>query len=157
MELHLLCGVPGCGKSTLAESLSGYVISTDQLRKFLCGDEAIFKHDKLVFQLLETITKYMVSNKQNVIIDATNITIKSRKIFIDIAKEHGAKVIVHWIDCPLAKAKERNSNRERHVPEVVISSMYKSFQPPTTQEGIDIINIYKADLVMDSVLEASKN
>ncbi len=142
MELHILCGIPGCGKSTLAESLSGYIISTDQVRKFLWGDESFFKHDKLVFQLVEIITKYMISKKEDLIIDATNITKKSRKIFIDIAKEHGAKVIVHWIDCPLAKAIEQNSQRERRVPEAVIRSMYKSFQPPTTQEGIDIIKVY---------------
>lgn len=155
MELHLLCGIPGCGKSTLAESLSYYVISTDQLRKFLWGNETVFKHDKLIFQLVATITKYMVTKKQNVIIDATNITKKSRKMFIDIAKPHEAKIIVHWIDCPLAKAIEQNSKRERQVPEVVIRSMFKSFQPPTIQEGIDIIKIYKTDLGLDSVIEAT--
>jgi len=78
MELHLLCGIPGCGKSTLAQSLTGYIISTDQFRKFLWGDENVCKHDKLIFRIVETLTEYMLSIKQNVIIDATNITPKSR-------------------------------------------------------------------------------
>lgn len=33
---HLLCGIPGSGKSTIAKDLNGYVVSTDSIRKF-CG------------------------------------------------------------------------------------------------------------------------
>ena len=154
MQLHLLCGIPGCGKSSLAKSLSGYIISTDQLRKFLWDDESVFKYDKLVFRLIEMIAKYMLSIGKDVIIDSTNITINSRKKYIDIARRYGAKVTVHWVDCQVDKAIEQNALRERNVPEVVIYSMNKSFQPPNIDEGIDTIMIYHPDLGLESVIES---
>lgn len=146
MKLHLLCGIPGCGKSTLAKSLPGYLISSDQLRKCLWGAETVFNYNKLIFNLMEVIVTYMLSTKQDVIVDSTNITKKSRKKFIDIAKDYRAEVIVHWVDCPIEIAIEQNSKRERQVPIVVIRSMAKSLQPPTTEEGIQVVMVYKPDL-----------
>lgn len=154
MELHLLCGIPGCGKSSLAKSLTGYLISTDELRKFLWGDEAVLKYDKLVFKLIEIIVNYMLSTGKDVIVDSTNITKRSRKKYIDIAKRYETKVTVHWVNCPVEKAIIQNSQRDRNVPEVVIRSMNKSFQPPVIEEGIDTIKIYKPDLGLESVIES---
>lgn len=155
MELHLLCGIPGCGKSTLVKSLSGFIVSTDELRKFLWNDETFLKYDKLVFELAETTVKYLLSIKQDVIVDSTNINSRRRKVYIDLAKIYGARVTVHWVNCPLSTALEQNSQRQRNVPEAVIRSMYKAFQPPGIQEGIDEIKIYQtASLNIQSVIKA---
>ncbi|MFZ5754945.1 MAG: AAA family ATPase [Bacillota bacterium] len=61
MKLHILCGIPGSGKSTLGTRLPGYIVSTDSLRKFLWNYEAIVQHDTLVFTLAEKIIAYLLS------------------------------------------------------------------------------------------------
>lgn len=146
MKFHILCGVPGSGKSTLTKRLSGYVVSTDSIRKFLWGDESVIKQDKLVFDLAESIIDYMLTFEQDVIFDATNLTAAKRARFIKVARRHQAAVLLHWVNCPLQTALERNSERERKVPVTVIKSLYKSFQMPKTEEGIDIIKVYGPDL-----------
>lgn len=146
MILHLLCGIPGSGKSTVAKNIPGYVVSTDAIRKFLWEDESVLKYDKLVFELAESIIRYMLSRKHDVIFDATNLKVKIRTQYIRLAGDLGAKTIVHWVDCGLETAIKRNQERDRHVPVPVIRAFYKSLQPPTISEGMDRIVIYREDL-----------
>ncbi|GBG57513.1 HDIG domain-containing protein [Sporomusaceae bacterium FL31] len=146
MELHILCGIPGSGKSTLLKNLSGTIVSTDAIRKFLWKDESKVKHDKLVFQIADEMIKYMLSIKDNVIFDATNLTLQKRKKYILLAKTYNADITVHWINCPINVAIGRNANRERKVPVPVIISLYKSLQPPDISEGMNRIKIYREDL-----------
>ncbi len=145
MEFHLLCGIPGCGKSTLVSRLPGYVVSTDQIRKFLWNDESDLKHDKLVFKVAEMIIRYMLAHQHDVILDSTNITKKKRMRYIRLAKRYDAEVTIHWVKCSLEKALAQNALRERHVPEKVIAAMFRGFQPPSVEEGADHIKIYEHD------------
>lgn len=142
MTLHILCGIPGSGKSTLSGQLSGYLVSTDQLRKFLWDDEKVVKHDKLVFNLAGEMIDYLLAIKHDVIFDATNLTRDKRKRFIDLAQKYNVKVILHWVSCPLRVALKRNAARERRVPEGVIIGLQQSFQKPGLEEGFDTIRIY---------------
>lgn len=146
MILHILCGIPGSGKTTVAKRLPGYVVSTDSIRKYLWGDEAVVKHDKLVFQLAEAIIDYLLGRGEDTVFDATNLTTVKRARFINIAKKHKATVVLHWIQCSLPAALQRNARRERRVQERVIKALFKSFQTPFFAEGIDIINIYGESL-----------
>jgi len=142
MFLHLLCGIPASGKSTLSTNIPGYVISTDSIRKFLWNAESVIKHDRLVFSLAENIADYLLSKGTDIILDATNLSKEKRGMFIKIARKYHARVTLHWVNCPLETALERNAARERKVPETVIKSLYKSFQLPKTEEGIDVIRLY---------------
>lgn len=152
MKLHILCGIPGSGKSTLVQRLSGFVVSTDNIRKFLWQDESVVKHDKLVFHLAESIIDYMLSKGKDVIFDATNLTIAKRSKFINLGKRHRATVVLHRVNCPLETAIERNSRRDRKVPVPVIKSLHKSFQMPKLGEGIDVIKVYGKELSLTKVI-----
>ena len=151
MKLHLLCGIPGSGKSTLARRLSGFVLSTDQIRNFLWGDEAVVEHDRLVFNLARDIFDYLLSKGQDVVFDATNLTIAKRRGFIERARKNGATVILHRIECSLHTALKRNESRERKVPEMIIRLLYKSYQKPKTEEGINVIKIYGENLRLKKI------
>lgn len=155
MEFHILCGIPGSGKSTLLKQLPGYIVSTDTIRKFLWNDESIVKHDKLVFEIADGMIKYMLSVKNNVIYDATNLTIEKRRKYILLAKTFGADVTVHWINCLVGVAIGRNAKRERKVPVPVILALYKALQPPGISEGMDRIKIYREDLSLVEVISSS--
>jgi predicted kinase len=152
MKIYIV-GAVSSGKSTLAKRLDGFIVSTDSIRGFLWGNEAIIKHSKLVFTLAENITHYMLSINENVVFDATNVTIKGRKKYIDLGRKYNAKVILHWIDCPLQAAIKRNKKRERKVPEKILKAFYNRFQAPTLNEGMNILNIYNENLELIDVLE----
>lgn len=152
MILHILCGIPGSGKSTISQRLNDYVVSTDHLRKCLWGDESIIKYDKLIFDLSEKIISYMLKNNDPVIFDATNLTKARRSKLINLAKSFNAQVILHWVQCPLEIAIERNLQRERKVPIHIIKALYNSFQEPTLEEGLDKIKIYNSDLNLTEVI-----
>ncbi|MDA8211392.1 MAG: AAA family ATPase [Clostridia bacterium] len=152
MKFHILCGIPGSGKSTIARRLPGYVVSTDTIRKFLWQDESVVKHDKLVFHLAESISNYLLALGEDVIFDATNLTIVKRRRYINLARRYHATVTLHWVNCPLQTAIERNSRRERKVPVTVIKSLYNSFQKPKLEEGIDVIKVYGQGLNLTKVI-----
>lgn len=142
MILHMLCGIPGSGKSTLVPRLKGYVVSTDGIRKYLWGDESVVKHDRLVFRIADDIINYQLSAGKNVIFDATNLTADRRMKYVEMAGRHQAPVVLHWVKCPLPVAIERNLKRERKVPVPVIKALYDSFQEPTNQEGFRVVKVY---------------
>lgn len=146
MFLHLLCGIPASGKSTLSTRVPGYVISTDSIRKFLWNDESVVKHDRLVFRLAENIADYLLGKRTDVILDATNLSKEKRGMFIKIGHKYHARVALHWVNCPLGTALERNAARDRKVPETIIKALHKSFQLPHTEEGIDVIRLYDHNL-----------
>jgi adenylate kinase family enzyme len=84
---HFLIGLPASGKSTLAQILAqescGLVVSTDQVRAHLYGDEAI----QGVWQEIETEVlsqvKGAINQRQSVIYDATNANCLWRTGFYD--------------------------------------------------------------------------
>lgn len=152
MKLHLMCGIPGSGKSTLARQIPGYLVSTDSIRKFLWQDESVVKHDKLVFNLAESIVDYVLGRCWDAVLDATNLTVAKRTRFINLAVKHGARVMLHWVKCPLETAIERNFCRDRQVPVEIIKSLYKSFQMPTNDEGLNVIRIYDPFLRTEKII-----
>lgn len=152
MTLHILTGIPGSGKSTIARSIPGHVVSTDNIRKFLWQDESITSHDKLVFQLADCIMNYLLRRGQDVIFDATNVSAVRRKKYINLAKSHKAKVILHWVNVPVDTAIERNLKRQRKVPVRVIRALNKSFQEPKIKEGLDQIKIYGMNLELQKIV-----
>ncbi len=152
MKFHLLCGIPGSGKSTVALRLSGYIVSTDSLRKFLWQDESVVKHDRLIFYLAESIIDYLLGLGKDVVFDATNLTVAKRSRYINLVGKHQVTVIVHWINCPLETAIERNSKRDRKVPVTVIKSLSRSFQRPKIEEGIDAIKVYGQELNLTGII-----
>ncbi len=62
-----------------------------------------------------------------------------------LAQESSARVILHWVDCPLKVAIKRNLQRERQVPVNIITALYNSFEAPSTAEGLDVIRVYDQD------------
>lgn len=142
-RLALMCGVSGSGKSTWAKAhawINSYIVlSSDNYRQHILGDVNSQEHNFRVFNWLQDTCKYLLHEKSNVLIDATNITAKSRKSFIDIARAVGADIYVYVLKTTAEDCHIRNAERERKVPEHVIKRQLSQYQRPTIEEGISNI------------------
>lgn len=142
-DFVMLVGLPGSGKSTLIEKeYTNYCVhSSDAIREELSGDVNNQDINKQVFEVLHKRVKEDLSNGKNVVYDATNISWKRRKAFLQELSS-----IPCWKNCvimatPFEMCVERNKARERTVPYFVIERMYKNFDIPWYNEGWDVIEI----------------
>ena len=139
-----LCGPASTGKSTLAKVLkkryNGIVVSTDAIREELYGDASIQENPKKVFQIAYERIKKNLQIGKTVIFDAMCLTPKDRKRVLKVAKPWNRGFnVVFAATIPLPIAKERNSQRERKVPNDVIEKQFLRYVVPTLDEGWDVI------------------
>lgn len=150
VKLILLIGLPGSGKSSLAQKLLSVepklkLISSDRIRKQLFGDEAIQGAWFLIWQQVQRefgqahgeISQKIV---QAAIYDATNAQRRNRREAIAIARATGFTHITGlWVDTPVWLCLSRNRQRSRIVPEEVIFRMHRQLRdaPPSLNEGLD--------------------
>lgn len=143
-EFIMLVGLPASGKSTYAAKLKeqGYHIhSSDAIREELTGDENAQDKNTDVFATLHKRVKDDVSNGISCVYDATNMSMKRRKAFLDEIKKYNCHKKCVLFVIPVEVCKERNKNRERKVPEEVFDKMLKQFNVPMRYEGWDEIKI----------------
>ena len=147
-----MIGIPGSGKSTWIKNNvfnDSVILSTDDLIE-IAAQEAGLTYNEVFEDNIENATKkffdsikFHVSKDNNIIIDRTNLTIKSRKRILDLIPDTYKKIAI-VINCsdPFIHAPRLMSRKGKTIPEYVFQSMIKSFQPPTVEEGFDDINIF---------------
>lgn len=142
--LEMFIGIPGCGKSTHARKMmekdsSIVIVSSDAIRKELYGSEEDQSHNQEVFNEVFKRTRAALANDLHVIVDATNLSRKRRIAFLKQFNNCEKRATVFAV--PFEVCCERNSSRERIVPQYAMDRMYRSFQPPHYAEGFDDIQI----------------
>ena len=150
----LLVGPPLSGKSFyIKEYLKNIdsnvrVISRDELVMEVYGSDdynTAFKevNQKDVDRLLDLRLKEVNINKENVIIDMTNMVVNRRvKTLRYFSDGYYKEVIVFPVletEEYDRRNKERNVNENKWIPPFVISSMLNSYQEPTLDEGFNKI------------------
>lgn len=115
--LHLLMGLPGAGKSTLARQLSELTkatrLSSDETRIMLF-DEPCFsqdEHDRL-YAILDHNLEHLLAAGMDVIYDAN----LNRRVHRDekyaTAREYDAEVKLWWVQTPEELAKQRRVDEQ---------------------------------------------
>jgi len=158
----LLCGVPTSGKSTWVKNHPGYTI--------ISSDNIIENHAKVtgssyneVFEdyigsaieiMLEQL-KYAVNHNQNIIVDQTHLTPKSRKRKLRLIPNHYEKICVYF-EIPKDEMFRRNKNADRTktVPRRVLIQMHDSYIRPTEKEefsGVYNGHFYNCPLTDDNL------
>lgn len=81
MELILICGLSGSGKSTiskeLAEKHNAIILSTDAIREEIYGNLECQDNPEKIFGILRYRIRKNLENNRNIIVDATNLTVKT--------------------------------------------------------------------------------
>lgn len=147
--LYVLCGLQGSGKSTYAKKfkLGMYgdetivIASSDEVRKQYPDAK-----NETIFQFVYQMANDALADGKSVIIDATNITIKSRRQVFANIKVDCEKICVVFCtpyeEC-VKRVKDRNAlskaTGDHFVPLDVLERYYKSFEVPFIEEGWDYI------------------
>lgn len=142
---YMTVGLPGSGKSCLAESIPGVVIhSSDAIRAELLGDVNDQTKQAQVFEVLHQRVLDDLMAGKDVVYDATNIDYKRRVVFlrqVRALRRQDLRAVCLFMAVPYEMCVERNNARERVVPETVIRRMYLKFDVPMMVEGWDEIRI----------------
>jgi predicted kinase len=143
-HIILVVGAPGSGKSTWAKNYESthndiMYLSSDEMRaKFGTGEDDQTVSGK-VFAYLKEKTNTLLAAGVNLLIDATNMSRKARKDFINIANKYPQveKIAVVFEVSKqelLKRNKERGEKGGRNVPEWVIDKMLNNYQKPDNTE-----------------------
>ena len=149
--LYILCGPPGCGKTSWAASVrrnarTWAYVSRDEIRFSLVEEnDDYFSKEKLVFHLFVMKIIDLLLQGYNTIADATHLNEFSRRKLTQAIDTYTTdyKIVYVVFNTDVETCVERNNSREgrTHVPENVIRNMCRNFQPPTRSEDERIVNI----------------
>ncbi|AXH72845.1 MAG: AAA domain protein [Caudoviricetes sp.] len=167
-NIIVMIGLPASGKSTFRNYIcSNYtdmvVISNDDCLEYHAklqgvSYNAIF-HDNDVQDTCKNYLKDLFSTsleeRKNILIDKTNLTLKSRNRILSILpKEY--KVHYVWFDIPRYVIDfnifERYINTGKNIPKKVIDDMEKFYQEPVETE-YDTLTIINEDYNYNFILE----
>jgi predicted kinase len=147
-HLILLIGLPGSGKSSLAQRLATeyrhcQIVSVDALRAKLEDESSQGDGQQLwreIEQQLQQAVQRFQEQRGKVIYDATNVAFGTRCRAIRLARAAGFTQITGvWVDTPFWLCLKRNRQRTQVVPELSILSMYCQLliAPPSPQEDLE--------------------
>lgn len=110
----MMIGVVASGKSTLAQNLKNMltkmgqptmIVSSDEIRETVFGDVNDQTHNDEVFKEVRRRINNCV-DKMNIIVDATNINVKSRKSLLDIVRnKENVNKVAYVMTTPVAVCK----------------------------------------------------
>jgi predicted kinase len=149
LDIVLVCGLPGSGKSHFAGSVFKETgrkrVNRKELRRLLFemttfgekwSEKDFASNDEFLVKHVERkIIEHFLQGKQKLLIDNTNISVESRKPYITIARQTGHSIGAIFLDTPVLKCLERNRSRGDGLPERVISSLAAEKELPETGEG----------------------
>lgn len=128
-----MIGKPGSGKSSF-------------VRKNMSECDNVINRDtlKTSSKCIKECEKVMKTN-ECVIIDNTNPDKKSRKPYLDLAKQYGYKTTAVFVDCPTDIAVHNSYYRSYKtngdidiIPTIVYRIFDKNFEKPTIEEFDDV-------------------
>lgn len=170
-----ITGLPGSGKSTIAEVLakkleaqrvSFQLLSIDMLRATLTPKPTYTKEERrTVYDTLVFVAELLTRNGVNVIMDATG----NRRVYRHKARQRIKRFMEAYIKCPIEICIEREKSRKetRGAPRDIYDKGFRGrsktvpglgvpYEEPETPEVVVESNILSADQCADRILTTMK-
>lgn len=162
----VMVGLPASGKSTTAINWycnsQTFIYSTDKYIEE-CAEANGWTYDQAFAEFIDPATKRMneqleiaIRSKQDIIWDQTNLGSKKRSKIVSRMRQSGYYVICVCINPPEVEDEIVEWNRRLHgrpgktIPEHIITSMVKNYEPPSIEEGFDEVEYYNINQVLVS-------
>ncbi|EGT0013077.1 ATP-binding protein [Clostridium perfringens] len=147
MEIKILIGLPGAGKSTYCKTVKNkqdVILATDDIREELFGETFSDRIKDEVFKELINISIRVLQKNKNLIIDTTFLNEKDyRNIFLREVSAVNKNLIKKAIcfNTNIEKCIDRDKLREkkRFVGETIIYELSKHLVWPNNSENFDEI------------------
>src|SRR4051812_10259391 len=135
LELILLVGLPGSGKTThyRAHFAATHVhVSKDLMPNAQRRDERQAREIEAA-----------LGGGKSVVVDNTNPSRDVRAPLIALGRRHGARIVAIYFETEVRTAIMRNRQREgrERVPDVAIFTTKKKLMPPSLEEGFDEVRV----------------
>ena len=117
-----LIGYPGCGKSTVAETIYKSNSRFDIINNDTLGNNSL------------KVFKESLKNKHNIIIDNLNYNIKSREKFNSLIDRDYYKIVYIYFSKSYEYCMYYNLKRENIIPNVVFNNFRKNYEMPIKSE-----------------------
>jgi len=144
--LTIMVGLPRSGKSTAAARLAAeedaVVVSNDWIREHILGESYSYSEpaNAVVWALSDAALRIVLGQGRSAVFDGANLTRSTRAFFVGIARRHGAKVRILWVNTPLKECLKRNSAAGGHkLPAGKLRSMADGMQPPGGDECDELV------------------
>lgn len=154
MNIYILCGLPGSGKSTWAkkkaDETGALIVNRDSIRTMFFGSYKFdAKVEYIVKNCAESIIRELIDcNINDIIIDECNLDIQKRKHLTDlinanVLSEYNVNVVIVWFTENERNTELRSNDNLRGYTkqywEDIILGMKNIFEPPTENEDVDEI------------------
>lgn len=152
-NLIILVGSPASGKTSLANSVSRILSNNNTNSVDIISQDSLKTLAKCKKSAVSFI-KGNVSNKHTIVIDNTNRDIKTRKIWIDLAKEYNYKPMIFYLTTEKNKSMHLNMYRslqvdsEKKIPTIALNVFYSKLEKPSQSE----CELYEFDLQLNQSL-----
>lgn len=147
-RFYLMVGIPGSGKTTYARRhLSGALrISLDDLRLMLTGVAYDNRFESRVITVGHAALEAALARagvwRQDILLDATNVTRERRRQYLRLAQRHGLQTVAVHVEVGLEEAIARDAARVNPVGEDVVRRYHAQVQPPTADEGfVEVVHV----------------
>jgi len=170
-KVLILCGPPGCGKSTVKTNLldeygiENYInIDPDEIRTVLMSQGVTFPHDKTTMSGItnnfnKRMSDFSLEQGYNIIFDTTGQNYKAVSDLIYQSKQSGYKSIFSIIYASLETCKRRVQSRNEYLkfsrsgrielPLSVASQIYSGFMQPKGTASMFLIDYpVRADIIL---------
>jgi predicted kinase len=133
MEVIVLVGLPGAGKTTFYRSRFAGTHEHVSKDNFSNARDKDARQASLITEAL--------ARGRSVVVDNTNARISDRRRLTELARQSGARTLAYVVEVPIAVAIARNASREgrARVPKVAIFTVAKRLEPVTSAEDFDEI------------------
>lgn len=160
--LVVLIGASSSGKSTFARRHFGAdeVVSSDECRRRVAGDENAMHANPAAFALLHHMVAARLGHGQLAVVDATNLLPRWRAPLLQLARDHNAAALALAFDLPLPLLTERHHGRsDRGFDESVlhnqVAQLRRGLRSLRSEGFAEVVVLKTAEAIESLVIDRS--